>query len=108
MRVSFNYHRFLTITGRYFNHWVVGCVNKQTLNSKINACHERCFCVIYNDKQPTIQIFLDKDKHVSKHSRNIQTLAVEMLKVAKGIAQDIFLFTMELKLYLFWAQNYGS
>ena len=41
-------------------------------------------------KWQTIQNLSDKDKSVSMHIRNLQTLATEMFKVTKGFAPDIF------------------
>ena len=40
------------------------------LINKTNALHERCLRISYNEKQPTFQEFLDKDKFVSLHKRN--------------------------------------
>ena len=65
--------------------------HSRRLNKKINTLHERCLPIICNDKQSTFQKLLDKDKSVSIHNRNAQTLATEMFKVSKDLAPDIFL-----------------
>ena len=56
------------------------CHNRMT-NRKINRLHERCLRIIYNDKQSSFKMFLEKDSSVSIHDRNIQCLASEMYKV---------------------------
>ena len=61
-----------------------------SLNNKINALHEWCLLIIYNDKQSIFQELLVKDKSVSLHKRNLQTISTEMFKVTKGLALDIF------------------
>ena len=45
-----------------------------------------CFC----DKLSSFQNLLDQDISVSVHTRNLQTLVIEMYKVSKGIATKIF------------------
>ena len=63
-------------------------------NSKINRLHKRCLRIIYNGKVSTFEQLLEKDSSVSMHTRNLSFLAVEMFKVAKGLAptiiQDLF------------------
>ena len=49
-------------------------------NSKINRLHERCFRIIYSDKQSSIEELLEKDGFVTIHQRNLQVLATEMYK----------------------------
>ena len=44
---------------------------------------------MFNDKQPTFCDVLDEEKPVSIYSHYLQTLALKMFKVTKGIAQDI-------------------
>ena len=56
-------------------------------NNKINLLHERCLRLIYNDKNSS---FKDLFKKVSIHHRKLRTLAVELLKVFKGLSPVIF------------------
>ena len=60
----------------------------------INRLHKRCLRIIYNGKVSTFEQLLEKDSSVSMHTRNLSFLAVEMFKVAKGLAptiiQDLF------------------
>ena len=65
------------------------CHNR-TLNDKINRLHKLCLKIIYNDKLSRFQNLLDQDRSVSVHTRNLQTLSVEMYKVFKDIKPKIF------------------
>ena len=64
-------------------------VSHRTTNRKINRLHERCLRIIYNDKQSSFKILLEKDSSVSIHDRNIQCLATEMYKVSNGLSPHI-------------------
>ena len=54
--------------------------DSRALNSKINRLHERCLGIIYNDKTSYFNELLEKDNSVSIHERNIQALAIEIVK----------------------------
>ena len=58
-------------------------------NGKINRLHERCLRIIYNGKASNFEQLLGKDSSVSIHTRNLRFLALEMFKVAKGLAPTI-------------------
>lgn len=45
---------------------------------------------MYIDKQLIFQGLLDKDRSLLIHSHNLQTLAIEIFKVTKGLAADKF------------------
>ena len=45
-----------------------------------------CFC----DKLSSFQNLLDQDISLSVHTRNLQTLVIEMYNLSKGIATKIF------------------
>ena len=64
------------------------CHNRTT-NRKINRLHERCLRIIYNDKQSSFKMLLEKDSSVSIHDKNIQCLATEMYKVSNGLSPPI-------------------
>ena len=64
------------------------CHNRTT-NRKINRLHERCLRIIYNDRQSSFKMLLEKDSSVSIHDRNIQCLATEMYKVSNGLSRPI-------------------
>ena len=48
------------------------------LDRKINRLHESCLSIIYNDKQSSFEMLLEKDSCVSIHNRNVQSLVTEM------------------------------
>ena len=64
--------------------------HRRTLNNKINRLHERYHRIAYNDKLSSFQNLIDQDSSVSVQTSNLQTLAIEMYKVSKGIAPKIF------------------
>ena len=56
-----------------------------TLNNRINRIQEKALRIVYNDGKSTFSELLTKDKSVTVHSRNLQTLATEMFKVKNGM-----------------------
>ena len=69
--------------------------HKRTYKNKINRLHERCLRLIYNDKRSSFVDLLEKDNTVSIRHKNLQALAIEILKVhtktSPEIMQEIFL-----------------
>ena len=61
----------------------------RNLNNKINRLHERCLCIIYNDKKSNFEQLVENDNSVSIHHRNTQTLAIEMYKIINGLLPEI-------------------
>ena len=45
----------------------------QTLNNKINTLHERCFCIMYNDKQTNVCELLGRNKSIDTQSQFLDT-----------------------------------
>ena len=68
---------------------VIWICHSRVLNNKINRLHERCLRIIHNDKTSTFKEFLEKDNSVSIHYTNIQAPAIEMYKIANGMAPEI-------------------
>ena len=66
----------------------------RTLTNKINRLHERCLRTVYNDNLSSFQNMLDQDRSVSVHTRNLQTLTIEIYKVSKGIAPATFAYIL--------------
>ena len=64
------------------------CRNSMT-NKKISRLHERCLRIIYNDKQSSFKMLLEKDSSVSINDRNIQCLASEMYKVSNWLSPPV-------------------
>ena len=59
------------------------------LNNKINRIHCRALRIVYQDHSSTYESLLERDKSFTIHERNIQTLGIELYKVAYGIAPEI-------------------
>ena len=55
--------------------------HSRKLNHRINKMHERALRIVYNDHHCTFEELLDKDNSFTIHERNLQGLAIEMLKV---------------------------
>ena len=64
------------------------CYNR-SLNNKIDRLHERSLRIVYSDKTSDFSELLEKDGFVSIHCQNIQQLAIEIFKVAKGLCPEI-------------------
>ena len=64
------------------------CWNR-SLNTRLNRLHERCFRIIYNDKNSNFNELLVKDGSAFIHHQNLQKLAVEMFKVSWGLSPKI-------------------
>ena len=60
-----------------------------TTNRKMNRLYKRCLRIIYNDKQSSFKMLLEKVSSVSIHDRNIQSLATEMYKVANVLSPPV-------------------
>ena len=76
---------------------LVWMCHNRTNNNKINRLHERCLRLIYNDKKSSFKNILEKEGSVSICHRNLRTLAVELLKVLKGLSPVIFAETFPVR-----------
>ena len=59
--------------------------HSRTLNDLINRLHKRALSLVYNDFSSSFSELLEKDKSVTIHHRNLQTLAYEIFKVKKNM-----------------------
>ena len=60
-------------------------------NRKINRLQERCWRIIYSDKQSSFETLLEKDGSFSVHNRNLQIFATEMYKIKKDLSPLIII-----------------
>ena len=69
--------------------------HSKKVNSKINNLQEQSLRIVYNDYITSFEDLLKKDNSFKIHDKNIQSLAIELFKLEKGIANpilcDIFL-----------------
>ena len=68
---------------------LVWMFHTQQLNNRMNRIHERALCLVYKDDASSFEKLLDKDKSFTVHERNIQTLAIELYKVAYRLSPKI-------------------
>ncbi len=60
-----------------------------SVSNRINRIHCRALRIVYQDRKSSFDELLAKDKSFKIHERNIQTLCIELYKVAYGIAPEI-------------------
>ena len=58
-------------------------------NNHINGLHKRALSLVYNDFSSSVSELLEKDKSVTIHHRNLQTLAYERFNVKNNIVPEI-------------------
>ena len=75
---------------------ILMCHNR-TRNRKINRFNERCFPIIYNVKQSSFKMLLEKYSSVSIHDRNIQCLAIEIYKVSNWLSPPQIFFPLAVE-----------
>ena len=72
------------------------CHNR-TYDNKINRLLGKCLPLIYNDKRSSFESLLEKDNSVSIHHKNLQALAMEMLKLYTKTSPEIMQETFLVK-----------
>ena len=63
--------------------------HSRTLNNRINGLHKKALSLVYNDFSSNFSKLLEKDKSVTIHHRNLQTLPYEIFKVKNNMAPEI-------------------
>ena len=76
---------------------LVWMFHSRRLNNRINNIHERALRIVFNDYSTSFQSLLLRDNSVTIHIRNIQNLAIELFKVAKGFSPKIMKLVLPLK-----------
>ena len=62
--------------------------HSRTLNDRINRLHKRTLILVYNNFSSSFSELLGKDKFVTIHHRNLQTLAYEIFRVNYNMASN--------------------
>ena len=68
---------------------LVWMFHSRALNNRINRIHERSLRTVYQDYKSSFEELLEKDESFTVHERNVQTLCIELYKVAWGICPQI-------------------
>ena len=68
---------------------LVWMFHSRKMNNRINRIHERSLRIVYQDYHASFEELLESDSSFTIHHRNIQTLCIELYKVAYGIAPEL-------------------
>ena len=68
---------------------LVWIFHNRKLNNRINQLHERSLRIVYQDENATFEDLLTRNGSFTVHHHNIQTLCIELYKVAYGIAPEL-------------------
>ena len=68
---------------------LVWMFHSRKVNSNINHIQEQFLRIIYNDYITSLKDLLKRDNSFRIHHKNIQSLAIELFKVEKGIGNPI-------------------
>ena len=79
---------------------LVWMFHTRDLNNKINKIHKRALRIVYQDTKSSFEDLLDKEKSFTVHERNIQTIGIELYKVAYGIAPKIMRLIFPTNAYM--------
>ena len=80
---------FNTVMKSHFNYCpLIWIFSSRTSNNLINRIHKRSLRTVYNDTSSLFQL-LQRNRSVSIHHKNIQTLTTEVLKVVNNICPPI-------------------
>ena len=68
---------------------LVWMLHSRKLNHRINRIHERALRIVYKDHKSSFKELLTEDESFTIHERNVQTLAIELYKVAYSLSPKI-------------------
>ena len=71
--------------------------HSRTLNKKINQLHEKALRIVYGDCKSKFDKLLEKDISFGIHHRNIQMLAIEILKFLNELSAQIMNNVIQVK-----------
>ena len=77
------------IKSHFSNCPLVWMFSSRKSHSLINRIHERSLRTVYNDTSKTFQELLQRNRSVSIHHKNIQTLTTDLFKVVNNICPPI-------------------
>ena len=78
-----------TFIASQFNYCpLIWMFHSRAINNKINRLHERVLRIVFTDFKSSFEGLLTKDKSLSIHERNIQTLALEINKFLTGLSPN--------------------
>ena len=78
-----------TFIASQFNYCpLIWMFHSRTINNKINRLHERAIRIVFTDFKSSFEGLLTKEKSLSIHERNIQTLALEINKFLTGLSPN--------------------
>ena len=76
---------------------LVWMFHSRELNNRMNSIHERALRIVYKDTRSSFLELLTKDESFTIHERNIQTLGIELYKVAYGLSPQIMKIIFPLR-----------
>lgn len=59
------------------------------LSSRIKHLHERCLRTVYSDRSCSYKELLKKGGSILIRCKSVQTFAVEMFKILKGVSRQL-------------------
>ena len=81
---------FNAVTESHFSYCpLIWMFSSRRSNNLINRIHERSLRTVYNDTSSTFQELLQRNRSVTIHHKNIQTLTTEVFKVVNNICPPI-------------------
>ena len=95
-----------TFVESYFSYGPLICMfHSRLLNNQINKIHERALRIVYSDETSSFENLLTRDNSFTIHERNVQTLAIEVFKVVRGISPEIMKNVFRLKKCIQYQSN---
>ena len=68
---------------------LIWMLNGRIVNKKINQLDQRILHIVYKDYISSFENLLKRDKSVTIHHRNIQSMAIELFKVKQNLSNSM-------------------